>query len=225
MHPSTLKKEVIRLRKIGKTYGEIRQSTGVMLSKGTLSDWCNGILLSQLEKEKVRLSQLSNMERGRETAWIINKARRKAYLASIETRIEPLKEYAENRSAKKIALAMLYLGEGKKINASAITLGNSDPKIIKIFLSFLRSAYVIDEKKLHCTLQCRADQDIKILEKFWSECTKVPLERFYKTRIDARTIGKPSRKLDYKGVCVINYFSADVFWEVMMIGELLAKGL
>jgi len=81
----------------------------------------------------------------------------------------------------------------------------------------MRKCYTIDEKKFRCTVLCRADQDTKALEKFWLKITKIPSSQFYKTRMDPRTAGKPSRKLDYKGVCVIDYFSADIFLDLMQI--------
>jgi len=99
--------------------------------------------------------------------------------------------------------------------------GNSDPPIITLFLSLLRRCYNIDENKFRCTLQCRADQNIPKLEKFWSQVTKIPMPQFYKARIDPRTIGKPSRKPDYKGVCRIDYFSGDIFMELKQIMEVI----
>jgi len=69
-----------------------------------------------------------------------------------------------------------------------------------------------------------ADQNIKKLEKFWSQVTKISLSQFYKARIDPRTIGKPSKKPNYKGVCRIDYFSADLFIELMQIPKIIHKG-
>ena len=102
--------------------------------------------------------------------------------------------------------------------------GNSDPSIISLFMSLLRYCYNIDESKFRCTLQCRADQNTKKLEKFWSQITKIPLSQFYKARVDPRTIDKPSKKLNYKGVCRIDYFSADLFIELKQIAEIIHRG-
>ena len=112
---------------------------------------------------------------------------------------------------------MLYLGEGAKSSRGSVCFGNSDPFIISLFLNLVRKCYKVDEKKFRCTVLCRADQSVGNLEKFWLKITKIPKSQFYKTRIDARTIGKPTKKLDYKGVCVINYFSADIFLDLMQI--------
>ena len=97
--------------------------------------------------------------------------------------------------------------------------------VIQLFLNLLRYCYDIDETKFRCTLQCRADQDIKKLEKFWSQITRIPLSQFYKARIDPRTNGRPSRNLDYKGVCRIDYFSADIFMELKQIVAVIFEGL
>lgn len=87
----------------------------------------------------------------------------------------------------------------------------------------MKKCYKIDEKKFRCTILCRNDQNIKNLENFWVKVTKIPKSQFYKTRIDPRTIGKPSQKLDYKGVCVIDYFSADLFLDLMQIPKIIHK--
>ena len=99
--------------------------------------------------------------------------------------------------------------------------GNSDPGIIKLFLNLMRECYPIDETKFRCTVLCRADQDANELEKFWRRITDISKKKFYKTRVDARTIGKPSRKLDYKGVCVINYLSASVYYDLFTLGQMM----
>jgi hypothetical protein len=85
----------------------------------------------------------------------------------------------------------------------------------------LRYCYNIDESKFRCTIQCRADQDIQKLEKFWSEATNISLKQFYKARIDPRTIGKLSIKKEYKGVLRIDCFSAKILQELLEIPRIL----
>jgi hypothetical protein len=115
----------------------------------------------------------------------------------------------------KLTLAVLYLGEGSKTRRGAMAFGNSNPEIIRLFLHLLRKTYVIDENRFRVTVQCRADQAIPALEKFWSNITHIPMSQFYKARVDKRTIGVPSRKRDYKGVCKIDYFSASAYHDIM----------
>ena len=90
-------------------------------------------------------------------------------------------------------------------------------------MKLLRQCYDIDEKNFRCTLQCRADQDIIGLQEFWSKVTKIPLPQFYKSQIDPRTIGRPSKKFDYKRVCRIDYFSSYVYNELTIIIQEISK--
>ena len=85
----------------------------------------------------------------------------------------------------------------------------------------MRNCYNIDESKFRCTIQCRADQDIPYLEKFWLRLTKIPKKQFYGARVDPRTIGKPSLKPDYKGVCRLDYFSARIYNELLVMGKMI----
>ena len=218
-----LKNKVMKLRKDGMTYGEIIKAIGKNIPKSTLSYWCDGILLSRFQKLRIKIASEKNIEKGRLIAHQVLKMRRKEYLNSMDLRISHLVKFMENKNVAKIVASALYLGEGAKHRNGSLMLGNSDPHIIKLFLRLLRNSYDINESKFRCTVQCRADQNTQELEKFWRQVTKIPKRQFYKTRIDPRTIGKPSRKLDYKGVCRIEYYSADLYIELKKIGELICK--
>lgn len=219
-----LKEKAIKLRKRGKTYLEIQKILKVAIPKSTLSYWCSKVKLPKRHQDKIRKIVLNNTQRGREVALVVNRIKREKYLQSVADRNKHLIAVLKNKDTAKIALAVLYLGEGaKNYKRGSMMFGNSDPFIINLFLHLLRYCYDIDESKFRCTLLCRADQNIKKLERFWSQITKIPSLRFYKTRIDPRTIGKPSKKLDYKGVCKIDYFSADLFIELMTIPRIIYK--
>lgn len=225
MNRLKLKKEVIQLRKCGKTYGEIQKILGTPIPKSTLSDWCSGVNLPKEYQDRIKKLVLDNASKGRKVALIVNQIKRKKYLKSLIDRNKHLAKTLENKDIAKITLAMLYLGEGtKNLKRGSLMFGNSDPFIISLFLHLLRNCYEIDESKFRCTLQCRDDQNIKKLEKFWSKITNIPLSQFYKARIDARTIGKKSKKPDYRGVCRIDYFSAEIFLELMQIPKIIYNG-
>jgi hypothetical protein len=219
-----LKDQVIVLRKQGKTYSEINNYLDKPLSKSTISYWCKGIILSEKQSKRISKIREEKIKNGQKIAVKINQIKRQKYLESIENRVKHLKKVINNKDVAKIAVAMLFLGEGSKSKTrGSLVFGNSDPDVIHLFLNLLRFCYKIDKIKFRCTLQCRADQNIKELEKFWSKTTDIPLAQFYKAQVDPRTIGKPSKKLEYKGVCRIDYFSADIFIELTKIGELLKK--
>lgn len=218
-----LKEKVIRLRKQGKTYFKIQKSLKQNIPKSTLSYWCRNIPLPGNYQRKIEEYNKFNLDKARKIAFIVNKNKREKYLKSVANRNKHLPIIFKNKNVGKIAVALLYLAEGRKKRRGSLMFGNSDPFIIDLFLHLLRYCYNIDETKFRCTLQCRADQNIKKLEKFWSQVTKISLSQFYKARIDSRTIGKPSKKLDYKGVCRIDYFSADLYIELTQIPKIIYK--
>ena len=219
-----LKSRAIKLRGAGKTYSEIQSTLNTNIPKSTLSYWCKDIKLSRKSQARIGKLVINNAKKGLKMALSVNRAKRKGYLRSVLNRNKHLAAALKDKDTAKIVLAVLYLGEGGKNRKGSLLFGNSDPFIISLFLYLLRYCYDIDESKFRCTLQCRADQNIKKLEQFWSKITKIPLSQFYKARIDPRTIGKKSRKKDYKGVCRIDYFSADLFLELMSIPKIFYKG-
>lgn len=218
------KKDVITLRKSGKTYGEIIKIIGHNIPKSTLSDWCKNIYLTSKQKSVIDKKVIENCKKGMAVARIVNKEKREKYLKTIIERNKYLFSILDNKDVAKVVLATLYLGEGSKnIKRGSLCFGNSDPFVIDMFLNLIRKCYKIDEKKFRCTILCRADQDCIKLEKFWHQITNIPKAQFYKSRIDSRTIGKPSKNLNYKGVCRIDYFSADIFLDLMQIPKTIHK--
>ena len=154
-----------------------------------------------------------------------NRNKRAMRLGKIKEKVSHLPSLLKNRDIAKVALAMLYWCEGAKTRYGSLALGNSDPALISTFLLLLRHCYAVNEKKLRATVLCRADQDADVLEKFWAKVTGLPHDQFYASRVDARTIGNPTMKEDYKGVCRVDYFSADVYNELKIIYQLVGEGL
>lgn len=94
-----------------------------------------------------------------------------------------------------------------------IDFANSDPNMVSLFLSFLREAYRIDEKKLRVYLYCYKDQKTNYLIKYWSRITKVPIKNFPKpyVRDDFKQHG---RKMQY-GLVHIRYGDKKLLLEIM----------
>ena len=222
---NNIKQKAIQLRKEGKTYADICQILKLSIPKSTLSYWFREIILSDDQKARINSIHLDQLAKNREKAVRSNKLKRNKYLARLLTDTSDYKNYLENNSVSKIALAVLYAAEGSKSPKGYVDIGNSDPEIIKLFLKMFRQCYPIDENKFRCTVQCRADQNTDLLEKFWSLVTGISRDLFYKSRIDPRTLNRPTRKQDYKGVCRINYFSAEIDLELKFIVKSLCKGL
>ena len=211
------------MRRQGKTYSEIVELIP-KVSKSTLSYWLSALELTEKQKDKLLQNVNRKLIKARAKSVLLQKNKRHKYFSDIENNnLFFIRLLESNKDAAKLVLAALYLGEGSKNMRGTLRLGNSDPGVIKLFLKLLRSGYEINETKFRATILCRADQDIKSLERFWMQVTRIPSRQFYKARVDARTIGKPSRKLDYKGVCMIDYFSARVFHDILTLGKMMSK--
>jgi len=217
------KNKVISLRKKGKTYSEIKKIIGKDIPKSTLSFWCNGIKLPEYYEIRISDIKKKNLAYAQLMASKSKQKSRENYFSKIEKDNKNLTVFLKNEKVAKLLLATLYLAEGGKKTKGSVMFGNSDPGIIKLFLNLLHFVYPVDDSKFRCTVQCRADQDINKLEIFWQKITNVPVNQFYKTRIDSRSIGKRTMKVDYKGVCKIDYFSADIFYNLMIIGKLITN--
>lgn len=212
---------VIALRAKGMTYREIQDHLGIEIPKGTISHWCVNVPMSKKQKRRIEILNIENLKRGRKRALEVHKemrdSREQRFLAENQHLLDM---YLSEPSVRKIVLAILHLAEGHK-RASTVVFGNSDPEIIAMFINLLRSTYKTDESRFRVTVQCRADQNTKKLATFWSKLTQVPLTQFYKPQVDKRTLGIPTKKKEYMGVCRIDYLSAVVDQELKYVARML----
>ncbi|MCX6727038.1 MAG: hypothetical protein NTY75_04530 [Candidatus Shapirobacteria bacterium] len=207
-----IKKKVQKLRKLGKTYTDINRILKISIPKSTISGWCHNISLPPDYQDKIAKLNASNLIHAQKIAWKVNKTHRNRYLDTIKEKNIPIAKNIQETSTGLIALAMLCLGEASKSKTKhkSFSLGSSDPRIIIIFLALLKRFEEFKKEKLRCTVQCRADQDIKKLEKYWYGVTKISKKYFYPARIDPRTVNKPTQNKDYMGVLVIDYYDRKI---------------
>lgn len=211
-----------RLRLAGKTYPEIKAELKLNVSKSTISLWCSDVKLTEKQKDRIKDVWRINMAKARTWASHTRAVKRQQYFDKLYEANKHLAILLEKKFIAKLVLVALYMGEGgKNLKRGGLIFGNSDPYIIRLFLKLLRFCYKIDERKFRCTIQGRADQDFKNLEKYWCDITDIPFHQFYKSRIDPRTIGKISINKEYKGVCRIDYFSAETFHDILQSIEVI----
>ncbi len=218
-----VKQEAIKLRKDGKTYSEIGVILGKRLPKGTLSGWFKEISLTSQQKKALELNVATKLRDSQVRGLKALREKRKLHLKNILS--EALKHINNiDDATKKIILSILYLGEGAKYKTTrSLRLGSTDAKIIQLYLTLLSSAYEINNTKMRVRIQCRADQKIRELEKYWKKIINIPNLRFYPTYIDRRTLGKPTKKKDYMGICTIEYFDTRIQLELEMLSQLIIE--
>lgn len=221
-----LKEGARRLRRGGKTYSEIMNILRIKVPKSTMAFWCRGVSLPDWYWRKVNRLNANNLGKAQKAAWLVNKEKTERLVRELESRNKGLIKKLNDEDILKMILATLYLGEGAKWKSHrGLNLGSSDPNIIKLYLKLLKRCYKIKTNKLKCRVSHRADQNIKSLNKYWSRITGIPLTNFYKSKPDPRTVGKPTKKKDYKGVCVITCAGTHIQLELEAIPNLILRGL
>ncbi len=221
-----LKNTVRELRAAGFTFSEIQERISVTIPKSTLSNWCSGVEMPLWYKEKVEQLNNKNFNKAQQFAWVSNRLKRERLLIKIRAQNSSLSIKLKDKDVLRTLLAILYLGEGTKWKShSGLVLGSSDPQIILIYIRLLNICYGITPEQLKCRISYRADQDISLLEAYWSHITLIPHRNFYKTKPDPRTIDKPTKNRDYKGVCVIMGGSSAIQIELEEIPKIILAGL
>lgn len=110
---------------------------------------------------------------------------------------------SDDEKTLKTAGIMLYWGEGAK-SGNVVKFTNSDPYMIKLFLKFLRNVCGVDEKRLKALLHIYPDHNEKELLSLWTEKTKIPKERFYKSYLHIGKKGTYKQKSKF-GTLTVNY--------------------
>ncbi len=215
----------ISLRKKGKTYTDISRIMRISFSKSTLSVWFKNIELSAHQTQILNRHVSRKLKRSQKIGLksLINKR-----VEFLETIVRDNFKFLDrlDLQIQKIILSILYLGEGSKFRSTRnLRIGNSNPKIIQLFLKLLQNCYKIDTKKLRFRIQCRYDQNIHDLERYWKEIVNIPHVRFYPSYKDKRTLGKPTFRHNYYGVCTVNYFDTKIQLDLEILSNLIMEML
>lgn len=225
-YPPRVRHQVMALRRQGLMYAEICDRVG-QIPKSTLAAWCRGIRLESNQQARIRDHILASAARGRplaREAWV---RKLEQWRRTIEDRVKPFGALPYvNPPIGKLVCGIMYLCEGGKYPSSRhLNFGNSDPGIIRAFLTLLRQHYAIQEQKLRARVMHRWDQDGEALNRYWSEVTGILLSQFYRSYADGRTKGKPTRQRYYNGVCCIVYGDTTLQYELQAIGETVLRSV
>lgn len=216
--------KIKELRSKGNTYGEIVSQLDIKIPKSSLSWIVRNTPLPVSYQKRIDKLNLTNLNYARRVAHEMCAIKREKLFARIKNVNLPIAQKIKDKDTAKIALAMLCLGEASKYNSktrSPFCLGSSDPRIIILFLNLLNKCFEINQDNIRATIQCRADQNLDDLKKYWLNVTGLPEKLFYKPLIDPRTVGKPTLKKDYKGVLKITYLRTKEQLELESLSDLI----
>lgn len=169
-------------------------------AQSSVSIWTRHIELTTEQVVRLR----ANMH----TPEVIEKrrqARLKSELAKRSIIINEAKAQIQSISTRELWLigTALYWGEGTK-NYSTVQFTNGDPRMIILFLRFLRNVCDVSEVKLRAHIHIHEHLDTSAAEEYWQSVTGIPKDHFYKTYNKPNKSSKGTRNSLPYGVCAVS---------------------
>lgn len=114
---------------------------------------------------------------------------------------------------------MLYWAEGYKGDErnGTVDFANSDTRMVKLFMVFLRKIFKPREERFRVYLYCYSDQDVSGLIKYWSKATRIPIKQFSKPYVRS-DYKKDGRKMEH-GMIHIRYHDKKLLLELKSMIE------
>jgi predicted transcriptional regulator len=84
----------------------------------------------------------------------------------------------------------LYAGEGSK-TAGAVSMANTNATLLRVFVSWLRREFALDESRLRVKLYLHVGLDLAASTAYWSGALDIPVDQF---RQPYRAENDPSRR-------------------------------
>jgi len=202
------------LRKGGYSYSDIQKMTGV--SKSTLSGWLSG-----LEYRPNKIVQ----DRMIKARYFSSLAKTRIKNESILRANKEAKDEIGNYSDRELLFVGLgvYMGEGTKTKG-VVRIINSDPKIIRLMISWFRDVFGIKINNLRLRMHIYPDINESVAMKYWSAQTGLKKEQFMKTQVDFRANKslKNKGRLPYGTVQLSIKADGNKDWGVFLSRKILA---
>ena len=204
------------MRKSGMSYSQIKDKLNV--SKSTLSGWLHNMPLSEKRIRELRADNPVRIERYRNTM----RAKKDTRLEGVYKKIS---KDINTFSRRDLFLAglFLYWGEGTKVQKNAVTLTNTNPAMLKLFIKWLE-LLDIKRKYLKIKLHLYSDMNIKRSLDFWSKELNIPISQFRKPYIKKTQLKSITYKNGFgKGTCCVMFDNRDLWEYITMALKYISK--
>lgn len=216
-----LKEQAIQLRRTGFSIRQIEQKLGI--PRSTLSGWFKNVKVPDKYKKILYENWKNALKHARGKAALWHKAQKEKRMEKARNGAEQVLDLidADNIAILELTLALLYLGEGTKKNDET-AIGNSDPLILKFFITILKKVYNVKDEQIRWQLNLRADQNPEEMKIFWAKELKLPIENCRHVSLDSRTRGKKTYD-HYKGVCQVRCGKVEIERKLVYLSILFCK--
>jgi len=167
------------MRRGGASIGEI--SRILCVSKGSVSIWCDNIILTKKQKELIKSKMVSAGHKGRLKGAETQKRRKEKLIEDYKKKGLTTIRTINNRDLLIIGIG-LYLGEGNK-TGNKFQFTNSNPDLIGIVLFWLSNIFFVKKENIILNViinEIHTHRECEVLS-YWSGVTKIPLAQFNKT--------------------------------------------
>lgn len=202
--------KALNLRRQGMSYSQIKKFLRV--SKSTLSYWLRDYPLSKQRIRELRDWSEQRIEKCRETKRQKREKRLKEIYEIQKKLILPL-----NNRELFLAGLFLYWGEGSKNQFFMLSISNTDPSIIKFFITWLTKFLRIPRIKLKVHLHLYKDMNIEKEIQFWSKTLNIPNQQFNKPYIKKTSLNTINHKGGFgHGTCNVKIGDARLTEKILM---------
>lgn len=211
------RQKALRMRKQGKSYGQIKKELGV--SKSTLSVWLRNYPLSN---ERIRALQHGDarIEKFRQTMREKVEKRLLLYYEQENKNWLPL-----SKRELFIAGLFLYWGEGNKANRNTVGVYNTDPTLIKFALRWFTECLEIPASKIRVRLHLYSDMNIEGTTAYWQHLLSLPRSSFGKPYIKKTTRAALDHKGFGHGTCGIVAYNTIVKEKILMAIKAITESI
>lgn len=201
MHNPSLKTQAVKLRRSGESLLTI--SKALNISKSTASLWLrseeNRGIYSSMTKDEwmiyIRTKSHESAQKRRVESIIKIKSDAKLSADSFQT----------NLRVDKALLAMLYWTEGAKGHREVVNFANTDPGLIKLFVTLFRRCYPTSEDKFRLRIHLHKHHNEADAKMFWSNLTNIPIEKIGKIYWKKEPNSGRRYRQNYQGICFLRY--------------------
>ncbi|MFM2340245.1 MAG: hypothetical protein RLZZ360_881 [Candidatus Parcubacteria bacterium] len=187
------KNKAIKMRQSGMSYSQIKSELGV--SKSTLSLWLRDLPLSDKRLRELRDFNQVRIEKTRNKKQETRNARLDLVAAKVKSEIGKL-----SRREMLIAGFFLYWAEGGKTKNYTTTLSNTDPNMIRAFITWIE-LLGIPKVKMYVRLHLYADMSEKQEIAYWSEAINLDKKHFKKSYIKTSRLSNLTYITKGHGTC------------------------
>lgn len=180
MSKSLQKLEAVKLRESGMSVKTIAKLLDV--SSGSVSIWTRDIILTPLQKARLRKQQIAAGHEGRLKGTQANKEKKQQALLLAEMNAKNSIKILSKKELFFLGLG-LYWGEGVKANASSLAIINSDPRVIQVMMRWFFECFGVEKERFMPRVFIsdeHSDREEKVIT-FWVHKLGIPKSQFKKT--------------------------------------------